>query len=277
VASPSQLLLALTMLGTLVVLVTSGTAGPPTRWARIGRRLTLTGGIGLLLFGLLPTSHYLAHALESRFPVTGQLPGDVAGIILLSGAERPAASAAYGEPQLGKHATRYVAALRLAERYPEARFVYSGGPRTDPGKGPLGTQSAVAAEILGSVGVDPARVVYESGSRDSCDHPRNVRELVQPQPGESWVVVSSAMHMPRVMACFAAAGWGDVIPYATDFKVVLGGWGAGTFQVADNLALLDAAAHEWVGLIYYRLSGRTQALLPQARRDEGIAGTGIAP
>ena len=31
----------------------------------------------LLVFGLLPTSHHLAHALESRVPMPGQLPGDV--------------------------------------------------------------------------------------------------------------------------------------------------------------------------------------------------------
>jgi len=261
-ASPSQLLIAITIAGALLQFLTRGSAGPPTRWARVGFTLTVTGGFGLLVFGLLPTSHYLASALESRIPVTGQLPGNVAGIILLSGAERPAASEAFGEPQLGRHATRYVAALRLAERYPDARFVYSGGARTEPGKGPLGTQSAVAAEILGSIGLDPARVVYESESRDSCDHGVNVRRLVSPQPGEPWVVVTSAMHMPRVLACFEAAGWGDVIPYPTDFKVVLGSWGAGTFQIADNLALLDAAAHEWVGLLYYRLSGKTQTLLP---------------
>jgi uncharacterized SAM-binding protein YcdF (DUF218 family) len=263
-ASPSQLLIATTIAGALLQFFTRGTAGPPTRWARVGFALTVTGSFGLLLFGLLPTSHYLAHALESRVPIAGQLPGDVTGIILLSGSERPAASETYGEPQLGKHATRYVAALRLAQRYPDARFVYSGGARTEPGKGPLGTQSAVAAEILGSIGLDPVRVTFESESRDSCDHPRNVRAMVQPQPGEHWVVVTSAMHMPRVMACFEAAGWGDVIPYPTDYKVVLGPWGAGTFQVADNLALLDAAAHEWVGLVYYRLTGRTRTLLPSS-------------
>jgi uncharacterized SAM-binding protein YcdF (DUF218 family) len=225
----------------------------------------VTGGAGLLLFGLLPVSHYLAYALESRIPVTGQLPGNVAGIILLSGSERPAASEAYGEPQLGRHATRYVAALRLAQRYPDARFVYSGGSLKESGKGPLGTQSAVAAEILGSIGLDPARLTYESESRNSCDHAINVRKLVDPQPGEPWVVVTSAMHMPRVMACFEAAGWGDVIPHPTDFKVVLGPWGGGTFQIADNLALLDDAAHEWLGLVYYRLSGRTNSLLPSAQ------------
>jgi uncharacterized SAM-binding protein YcdF (DUF218 family) len=263
-ASPSQLLIAITIAGALLQFFTRGTAGPPTRWARVGFTLTVAGGFGLLLFGLLPTSHYLAHALESHVPIAGQLPGDVTGIILLSGSERPAASEAYGEPQLGRDATRYVAALRLAERYPDARFVYSGGPRTAAGRGPLGTQSAVAAEILGSIGVDPSRVTFEFESRDSCDHPRNVRTLVQPQPGEHWVVVTSAMHTPRVMACFEAAGWGDVIPYPTDYEVVLGPWGAGTFQVVDNLAVLDAAAHEWLGLVYYRLVGRTRTLLPSS-------------
>jgi uncharacterized SAM-binding protein YcdF (DUF218 family) len=248
IASPSQLLLAITMLGTVLVLV--------TRWASIGRGLTLSGGLGLLVFGLLPTSHYLAYALESRFPVP-ELPADVTGIILLAGSERPAASDAYGEPQLGGQGSRYIATLRLATRFPDAKIVFTGGARTEPGKEPLGTQSAVAAEILERVGLDPSRLIYESASRDSCDHPGNVRALVQPQPGEHWVVVTSAMHMPRVMACFAAAGWGDVIPYPTDFKVVLGPWGAGTFQVADNLTLLDTAMHEWLGLLHYRLTGRT--------------------
>jgi len=260
-ASPSQLLLALTMAGTLLVLVTGGRAGPPSRWARLGKTLTLTGGIGLLLFGLFPTSHYIARGLEGRFPVP-ELPSDVTGIILLSGSERPAASDAYGQPQLGGHASRYVATLLLAERYPQAKLVYSGGGRSEPGKGPLGTQSAVAAAILENIGLDPARLVFETESRDSCDHPRNVRALIQPQPGEHWIVVTSAMHMPRVVACFRAEGWPEVIPYPTDFKVVLGPWGSGTFQVADNLSLLDAAMHEWVGLVYYRLSGKTRELFP---------------
>jgi uncharacterized SAM-binding protein YcdF (DUF218 family) len=260
-ASPSQLLLATTMVGTLLVLATSGRAGPPSRWLRIGRRLTLVGGIGLLLFGLLPVSHYLAHALEARYPVP-VLPARVDGIILLAGSERPAVSQEYGEPQTGAHGSRYIAALRLAQRFPSARLVFSGGAREEPGKGPLETQAAVAAAILGQVGLDPSRIVFDEQSRDTCDHPRRVRALVQPTPGETWVVVTSAMHMPRTIACFRAAGWHDVIPYPTDFKVVLGGWDAGTFQVAANLALLDEALHEWVGLAYYRLAGRTQEWFP---------------
>ena len=258
------------MVGTLLVLATSGRAGPPSRWLRIGRRLTLVGGIGLLLFGLLPLSHHMAHALEARFPVPGtaggraaqSLPDTVDGIILLAGSERPAVSQEYGEPQTGAHGSRYVAALRLAQRFPSARLVFSGGAREEPGKGPLETQAAVAAAILGQVGLDPSRIVFDEQSRDTCDHPRRVRALVQPTPGETWVVVTSAMHMPRTIACFRAAGWPDVIPYPTDFKVVLEGLDSSDLQVVDNLALLDEALHEWVGLAYYRLAGRTQEWFP---------------
>ena len=260
-ASPSQLLLATTMVGTLLVLATSGRAGPPSRWLRIGRRLTLIGGIGLLLFGLLPVSHYLAHALETRFAVPS-LPDRVDGIILLAGSERPAVSQEYGEPQTGSHGSRYITALRLAYRHPAARLVFTGGARNEPGKGTLETQAAVAAAILGQVGLDPSRIVFDERSRDTCDHPRNVQALVQPRPGETWVVVTSAMHMPRTVACFRAAGWGEVIPYPTDFKVVLEGLDNSDLQVVENLALLDASLHEWIGLVFYRLSGRTQELLP---------------
>jgi uncharacterized SAM-binding protein YcdF (DUF218 family) len=99
-------------------------------------------------------------------------------------------------------------------------------------------------------------------ARDSCEHPARVREIVRPRPGETWVVVTSAMHMPRVVGCFRTAGWTDIVPYPTDFRVVAGGWDRGTFRIADNLALLDSALHEWVGLAYYRLTGRIAEIFP---------------
>jgi uncharacterized SAM-binding protein YcdF (DUF218 family) len=260
-ASPSQLIVAVTIVGALLMLFTGRRDGPPSRAARVGKALVVTGGLGLLVFGVLPVSHYLVHPLETRFPIP-RLPAEVTGIILLSGSERPAASEEYGEPQVGGYGSRYITALRLAARYPEARVVYTGGRRTEEGKGPLGTQSGVAAEILGSIGLDPARVTFDEQARDTCGNASGTRAHAQPQPGDTWVVVTSAMHMPRTIACFRAAGWSGVIPYPTDHKVVVGPWGAGTFQVADNLSLLDAGAHEWVGLVYYRLTGRTSELLP---------------
>jgi uncharacterized SAM-binding protein YcdF (DUF218 family) len=64
--------------------------------------------------------------------------------------------------------------------------------------------------------------------------------------------------MPRSVACFRAAGW-EVTPYPADFSR---GPGAFHFGLVDNLHDLDVAAHEWVGLAYYRLMGYTKELFP---------------
>lgn len=248
--SPSQVILGIAILGGLLL---------ATGRERAGRRLSVVGAILLVGFGLLPTSHYFAHALEARFPPPS-LPSQLTGIILLSGAERPSATMAYGEPQFNSAAGRYTTTLRLAARYPGARIVFTGGPVVDPLTGRPG-QTAVARQFLASIGMDPARLVFEEQSTDTCDNAANTKALVRPKPGETWVVVTSAMHVPRTMGCFRAVGW-EVIPKPTDYQVVVGEVDAGTFRVADNLALLDTALHEWIGLVYYRLAGRTQELFP---------------
>lgn len=251
---PSQLIAGTIIAGAVLLAIGRGRG-------RFATLLVILGAGLLLLFGFMPTAHRMAYALESRFPATA-LPGDVTGIIVIGGGERVATSERYREPQLNAQGSRYLTALRLAARYPRALLVSTAGPMAAPGRGALGTHSAVARAILGGVALDPRRVLYDTNSRDTCDHPGNVRALVNPQPGQTWVVVTSAMHMPRVMACFRAAGWGDAIPYPTDYRVVPGRWGHGTFQVASNLSLLDFAAHEWLGLAYYRWTGRTRELFP---------------
>ena len=64
--------------------------------------------------------------------------------------------------------------------------------------------------------------------------------------------------MPRAVACFRAADW-DVIPYPTDFRSGSTPW---SYDALRNLATLDYAAHEWLGLFYYRLRGYTEDLFP---------------
>lgn len=252
VVSPAQL---------VPVAVIAGSALLLARRKRAGRWLLACGALGLLGFGLLPGAYYLARPLEQRYPAA-DLPDDVTGIILLAGSERPGASSAFGQPQTGTHGSRYIAALRLASRYPGALLVFTGGPLESAGEPALSRPSGVAARILRDVGIAPSRLRFDTSSRDTCAHAGNVRAMVQPAPGQRWVVVTSAMHMPRVMACFRAVGWADVVPYPTDYRAVPGRWGVETFQVARNLEMLDLAAHEWTGLVFYRLTGRTREVLP---------------
>lgn len=257
VASPSQVLSLAIVLGAALLALGR---------VRSGRAMAVAGGAGLLIFGVLPTSHYLAAALESRFPQP-RLPAHVTGIILLAGSERPTPSQAHGEPQVGVRGGRHLTTQRLSRAHPEARVFFTGGPRSAPGKGPLETQAAVAAALFDDAGIAPSRVTFDEQSPDTCASPSNVLRLAGPRPGESWIVVTSAIHMPRTIACFRAAGWADIVAQPADYRVTLGPWNTSTFQVAENLAILDDAAHEWLGLAYYRLTGRTQEFFPGPRFD----------
>jgi uncharacterized SAM-binding protein YcdF (DUF218 family) len=74
-------------------------------------------------------------------------------------------------------------------------------------------------------------------------------------PGkEAWLLVASASHMPRSIACFREAGW-NIYPapanYLTDgqFSTQLG------LDLAWHLMQISIAAHEYCGLVAYWLMG----------------------
>lgn len=252
VLSPSQLILLALAAGAVLLLLGVRRAGA---W------LTGAGLAGLLLFGLLPGAEYLARPLQERFPQP-KLPSQVTGIVLLTGAELTDVSEAVGLPQLGPHGDRYVATLRLARLHPEARVVVTGSPIGAGGAPVLASQTGIARAILLDAGLDASRLTIEQQSSDTCENATNVRSLVKPGPGEAWVVVTSAMHMPRTVACLRAAGWGDAIPVPDDYESLPGISGTFTARIISRLDLLDLVAHEWVGLAYYRWSGRTQEFFP---------------
>jgi uncharacterized SAM-binding protein YcdF (DUF218 family) len=252
VLSPSQLILLTLAVGAVLLLCNVRRAGG---W------LAGAGLAGLLLFGLLPGAEYLARPLQERFPQP-QAPSQVTGIVLLTGAELTDVSEAVGLPQLGAHGDRYVATLRLAERHPDARVIVSGSPIGVGGAPVLASQAGIARTILLDAGLDPARLTVEQQSSDTCENAANVRTLVQPRSGEAWVVVTSAMHMPRTVACLRAAGWSDAIPWPDDYESLPGLGGAFTARIISRLNLLDLAMHEWLGLAYYRAGGRTAEFFP---------------
>jgi uncharacterized SAM-binding protein YcdF (DUF218 family) len=64
------------------------------------------------------------------------------------------------------------------------------------------------------------------------------------------------------MGSFARAGF-DVVPYPVDFQTHGARDLVRPFTVVSHgLQRLDLAAREWIGLVGYRLTGRTDALFP---------------
>uniref|UniRef100_Q07L33 DUF218 domain-containing protein n=1 Tax=Rhodopseudomonas palustris (strain BisA53) TaxID=316055 RepID=Q07L33_RHOP5 len=234
-----------------------------TRWRRAGSRI-LALGIGLLLVaGYSPLGNALLLVLTERFPswqAEGRAPD---GIVVLGGSIDSDISAARNALETDASAERVFAMLDLARRYPNARIVFTGGSANLIGD--TAAEAPVAGQLLEQFGIAPDRIVLESGSRTTAENATMTRDLVAPKPGERWLLVTSAFHMPRSIGVFRAIGF-EVEAYPVDWRTrgwIDLRWPFG--KLSAGLARIDVAVHEWVGLIAYRLTGRIAELLPSPR------------
>lgn len=227
---------------------------------RIGLPVAVLGVAGLLIGGLSPLPRLLMATLEDRFPQYAE-GGPVAGIVVLGGAELPGITATRGQPAFQEAGERMLALADLSRRYPDAPLVFTGASNA-VWLAPTLTESDTVHLALPMLGVAPGRVTFEGRARNTEENARFTAELVHPKPGERWLVVTSAYHMPRAMGCFRTAGF-DAVAYPVDFRTPGGAFDWSAYSsVANGLSDLDLAVREWIGLIVYRITGRTPALYP---------------
>ena len=211
------------------------------------------------LVAFLPLGKWAATPLESRFLTNPELPRRVDGIILLGGAIDPLNSYIWDQPEFGGAADRYIAFIELARSNPRAELVFTGG------SGSLLDQEYREADIalyfLESMGINRRRLEVERDSRNTFENAVNSKALMQPRPGENWVLVTSAAHMPRAVGVFCKQGW-PVIPWPVDHESSPGLQSRIRFDLAANLSTLNTHTREWVGLLAYFITGRTPAFLP---------------
>lgn len=226
------------------------------RW---GLRLVALGALFYVIAGFSPLGHWLMIPLEERFP-RAELDAPVDGIIVLGGAVDTLVSKERGITALNEAAERLTAGTALAKRFPEARLVFSGGSAKVFHRGE--TEAAGAKRLFARLGIAPERLLLEDRSRNTAENAAFTRDLVQPQPGERWLLVTSAFHMPRAVGCFRAVGF-EVIPWPVDYRTSGGGdvWRFFS-RASEGLRRVDLAAKEWAGLLAYSITGRTSAFLP---------------
>lgn len=212
------------------------------------RRIAMGLLAGWVVIGALPVKEILLFPLEQAYRVP-PWPAQVDGIVLLGGAEQPAATLLHGSGHVNDAGDRLLATLALARRYPQARIVVSG--TSDALQGGDRPPPAILARILTDAGLDPARLVIEPRARNTRENAVFSRAVAAPRPGERWLLVTSAFHMPRAMREFAAAGWPEVTPFPTDYRTTGPAGGFGWAPVA-NLAAISLAAKEYLGLIAAR-------------------------
>jgi uncharacterized SAM-binding protein YcdF (DUF218 family) len=105
-------------------------------------------------------------------------------------------------------------------------------------------------------------LILERRSRNTYENALFTKAMVDPKPGERWLLVTSAYHMPRSIGLFRKVGF-VVEPCPVDWRV---GTGQDVFSFTDvaedGLSRTNVAVREWLGLMTYRAVGRIDELLP---------------
>ena len=263
--APSTLLVALVATGYgLSRLKQTATAG---RWLGLGAAIALLGVC------ILPVGDWLTRGLETRFPplapCTGAEANPAAGIILLGGGLGSRIVSGHIVEDLNDAADRIRYAAQLSRARPDLPVIISGG-RVFPRPGER-SEAEGMADVLAEFGIARSRMRLESGSRTTAENATRVRALIGDAPGV-WLVVTSGYHMPRSMGVFRHAGI-KVVAAPTDWRVderapLL------AFSAAGRLFTLDSAVREYLGLLAYRMAGRTDALIPGVHKGDACMAAG---
>ncbi len=247
---PGNLLLLILIAGWLLLL-----AGA----RRLGHLLLGLGLLSLLAVAVLPVGSWLMVPLEDRFPARPAMEGNVDGIVVLGGSIDSWISAARDSPALTEYADRMTAAAILARRHPEARILVTGGEAAVLPEGV--SEGPYMRRLLVDLGVAGDRIQVEDASRNTAENAREARRIVNPAPGQRWLLVTSAFHMPRAVGCFRRLGW-DVVPYPVDYKTTGRTGLAFGFNLRAGLERVHLGLKEWMALVAYRLVDHTDTLFP---------------
>ena len=231
------------------------------RWRRrrIARWLTAIAVILPPLYCVLPLSSLPLQFLENRIEAGDINVHPVDGIIVLGGFTGDGAVAEsrshYG---LGSAAERFTAVLELARARPELPILFSGFSGKLSPKG--WSEADQIRDLVNRLGGLGRTVLYEEESRNTYENAVNSRRILAAGPGNRWILVTSASHMPRAIGSFAAAGWSGIIPYPVDYQTL--GQGQPRWWDVEGVNLVRIMFHEYAGLLVYYLTGRSANLLP---------------
>lgn len=233
----------------LFLLAVAGLLRLARRAQRLRKSLVIFAGCYVLLFAFGPTANLLLYPLETAHSRPAVAPKKVGAVIMMGGVvSRP--EKGEGRYEMAASADRFVEALRLANRHPGSILVITGGSSA------ILSSHFREADALGDLtkelGFPQRRLRVDRDSRNTHENAVHTGRLLVDVPGP-YVLVTSAAHMPRSVACFRKQGM-DVIPWPVDFHRTGSGPGAWVPK-PQTLIRTNIAMHEYAGWAAYWLAG----------------------
>jgi len=212
----------------------------------------------LLVLSMPVTAHFFIGFLEWQNPPLGELPEDVQAIVVLgSGVLEPSTFRPEAElDPAGTYRTCHAARLyqRLARAGRPCLVLASGGKVDASRPGPFCAEPMV--DLLVEMGVPREQILAEVESRSTYENALYSARLLQQRGLNRVLVVTDGWHLPRAMACFHKQG---LQPIAAGCQYNAVAWEPDWEMVVPSPARLvdvSLAIHEWLGLAWYKVSGR---------------------
>lgn len=230
-----------------------------TKWAK---RFILSACSLVLLFGIVPIGFWMLEHLENRFPPITEIPADTKGVIVLGGSFDRMTTMGRKQTSYNLAGGRLIEFIKFTRQHPDLLRVFTGGGAlVSFHDGPGRTEAEIAKQELEAIGFDTTGMIFEDKSANTIENAINTKELIQPNPEDKWVLMTSAFHMPRSVGLFRKAGW-SVIPYPVDYHT------PGRYEpyffigLKNNLTAWQYAIREWASMIQNYLFGRSDELFP---------------
>jgi uncharacterized SAM-binding protein YcdF (DUF218 family) len=151
-------------------------------------------------------------------------------------------------------ADRVVHAVELYKKGIIKKIIISGG------SGRLVTAARKEANELFNalvlMGVPANDMVIESESRNTYESAANVAMLLKDSRSDQLLLITSAFHMRRSVACFKKAGFA-IDSFSTDFYTHPRYFTPDVLLIpkADSIMIWQKLFKEWVGMVAYKISG----------------------
>src|SRR5262249_4185577 len=146
---------------------------------------------GFFLMSYTSTWNFLVRDLEYRYPVLDTTRGDLAEmkwVVVLGGGGTESDTLPAASQLNPQSVARVIAGIRILKSVPHAKFLLSGD------------SCAVNMQGLAQMlGIEPDRIVIEKTARDTEQEAVEIQRIVGT---DRFVLVTSAIHLPRSMALF---------------------------------------------------------------------------
>lgn len=221
---------------------------------------------GILFLSFFSVGDWMLYPLDNRFQHNPELPEHIDGIIVLGGSISAERSLKWHQLETNLFHERISSFLQLARNYPDARLVFTGGNSSTDRSKP--TEAQIAKPYFLNAGISPERLIIENKSRNTAENVSYTKLLVNPQPNENWLLITSAFHMPRAIGIFCRHDW-KVIPFPVDHQTISSKYSPSGYNLIHHADQLVLATREWIGLLAYYITGKTQQLLPAQCQQPG--------